>query len=175
MQPDGTLVCRYCGEYTAKTVKGRGIHEGQWCPMNAERHTPFRGLPLEERFWAKVRKTPDCWLWTGSTVGTWGYGQVSIGRRRIPVHRYAYELLVGPIPDGLVIDHLCRVPHCVNPAHLEPVTEQVNILRGTGITAVNATKTACIHGHLFTAENTYIWHGKRICRACVTERDRRSS
>src|SRR6266496_2265386 len=91
---------------------------------------------LVTRFWAKVDRSGGsraCWLWTGKT-GRDGYGRIGLGGRgalvRVRAHRFAYELLIGPIPDGLQIDHLCRVRHCVNPAHLEPVTQRENILRG---------------------------------------------
>jgi HNH endonuclease len=104
--------------------------------------------PPSERFWAKINKggpIPEhrsdlgpCWLWTAAT--NYGYGVFRIDRRSIYAHRYAYELLVGPIPDGLQLDHLCRVPPCVNPTHLEPVTHRENILRGT--TYINSLKAA---------------------------------
>lgn len=86
--------------------------------------------PLEERFWEKVEPTGFCWNWTASTRN--GYGQISVGGRKGRIagaHRVAYELLIGPIPDGLVIDHLCRNTLCVNPDHLEPVTVRENALR----------------------------------------------
>jgi hypothetical protein len=76
-------------------------------------------------FWERVEKTGGCWLWTGSRNGG-GYGNYG-GKG---AHRYAYELLKAPIPPGLVIDHLCRVRHCVNPDHMEPVTQSVNCRRG---------------------------------------------
>ena len=82
----------------------------------------------QQRFWAKVNKTPDCWLWTGGKHG-YGYGRFYLHGRYVRAHRYAYELLVGAIPSGLVIDHLCRVRVCVNPAHLQPVTHQINCQR----------------------------------------------
>ena len=82
----------------------------------------------QQRFWAKVNKTPDCWLWTGGKTGH-GYGVFSLHGRDVRAHRAAYEFLVGAIPSGLVIDHLCRVPACVNPEHLQPVTQQINCLR----------------------------------------------
>lgn len=89
-------------------------------------------------------------------------------------HRVAYELLIGPIAAGLELDHLCRTHACVNPAHLEPVTGQVNLLRGVGFPATNAAKTHCPQGHEYTAENTY-WSkkGQRGCRACTAEKQRR--
>ncbi len=84
----------------------------------------------EERFWAKVEPEPmtGCWLWTAN-AGRYGHGVFHDGRRSVKAYRWAYEHLVGPIPDGLTIDHLCRTPACVNPAHLEPVTMSENIRR----------------------------------------------
>ena len=91
---------------------------------------------VEERFWAKINKNAEggCWEWT-KALHSRGYGQMITGskttkRHNVYAHRFAYETLVGPIPDGLVLDHLCRNPKCVNPAHLEPVTRQENIRRG---------------------------------------------
>jgi hypothetical protein len=84
----------------------------------------------------------------------------------------AYELAIGPIPEGLTIDHLCRNRGCVNPAHLEAVTNRTNLLRGDGIAALNARKTHCKRGHEFTPENTYVWReGTRACRACHTAQE----
>lgn len=124
------------------------------------------------RFWAKVdRNGPGgCWLWTAATAV--GYGHFSWGphsaRKQVKAHRLAYELLVGPIPDGLTIDHLCRVTRCVNPAHLEPVTMRVNTLRGYGPSAINARRTRCIRGHRLSGDNLIIdWAGRRQCRTCL--------
>lgn len=111
----------------------------------------------------------DCWEWTGRKQ-TAGYGQTFVGGRGVVVHRLAYEHLVGPIPDGLVLDHLCRNRTCVNPAHLEPVSNKDNILRGVGPSAINARKTHCRRGHEFTPENTYRRPSapqKRHCRICI--------
>lgn len=120
-----------------------------------------------ERFWANVHKTNTCWLWTMRPAGE-GYGQIKLeSGRRQQAHRFAYELLVGPIPEGLQLDHLCRVRHCVNPAHLEPVTSRENVHRSPiAPAALNARKTHCPHGHEYTDDNTYFSGGKRICRAC---------
>lgn len=112
-----------------------------------------------------------CWRWTG-TVQNVGYGTMKIFGGYALAHRLAYELFVGPIPDGLVIDHLCRVRLCVNPAHLEPVTYQENILRGRGLAAQNAAKTHCPQGHSLSGDNVRICGGRRQCRACSVESQR---
>ena len=102
-----------------------------------------------------------------------GYGQFWDGTRLVRAHRFAYEQIVGPIPDGLQLDHLCRVRSCVNPAHLEPVTCQVNLLRGTGASARNAIKTHCPQGHAYGDFNTYIRpEGWRRCRECHRAEER---
>lgn len=115
-----------------------------------------------------------CWVWQGAP-GDRGYGYFwHEGKKRL-AHRFAYGLLVAPIPDGLVIDHLCRNTMCVNATggHLEPVTDRVNIERGTAPTARNMTATHCFMGHPFDEENTY-WYpnGERLCRECQRRRDR---
>lgn len=126
------------------------------------------------RFVAKVSMPDDpddCWLWTAHKVHD-GYGKFWLDGRHVLAHRVSYEWLVGPIPDGLQIDHLCRVRHCVNPAHLEPVTQRENLLRGETILAANAAKTHCPSGHAYDDENTCVSGGWRYCRACNRERMR---
>ena len=132
--------------------------------------------PIEERFWAKVDKQPDgCWLWQGAITDR-GYGcfRNREGKYR-GAHRFSYEEHVGPIPDGLVLDHLCRVRNCVNPDHLEPVTAKTNSQRGLG-GRNNAVKTHCPAGHPYTPENTYIAIPKktglplRRCKTCHNAR-----
>lgn len=121
---------------------------------------------VEQRFWSKVDKSDTCWHWATPQASN-GYGRFWVDGHLVLAHRFAYELLIGPIPDGLQIDHLCRVRHCVNPDHLEAVTQQVNILRGMGETARNAKKAHCPQGHPYDSENTYLSpQGKRNCRAC---------
>lgn len=118
-----------------------------------------------EDFWARVDRSGDCWLWTGALVK--GYGRTAWQGEQRPAHRLAYELAIGPIPDGLVVDHLCRVPACVNPSHLEPVTQRENTLRGETIPARNAAKTHCRWGHPLSGENLKMKAGKwRQCREC---------
>lgn len=124
--------------------------------------------PETDRFWTKVDKRPDgCWLWTAYRNPD-GYGRFRPYRQnQVMAHRFAYEQIVGPIPEGLTLDHLCRDRACVNPAHLEPVTAGENVMRGTAVGAVNAAKTHCYRGHAFTPENTRVDpHGWRVCRAC---------
>ena len=130
---------------------------------------------LYQRFWAKVNKTDTCWLWTASTRN--GYGQIGAGGRfgkNLSAHRVAYEMLVGPIPEGLQIDHLCRVTLCVNPKHLEPVTLQENVLRGENFIAKKARQTECLRGHPFSGANLYTDpKGKRKCKICHNESSKR--
>lgn len=116
----------------------------------------------------KVEKTPTCWLWTGALdQGFYGIHWVGAGVSR-RAHRLAYEWLVGPVPEGLTLDHLCRVRNCVNPAHLDPCTAGENAARSPLAPYwVKARATHCKNGHEFTTENTRLHHGRRACRACV--------
>lgn len=129
---------------------------------------------VAERFWAKFERMPGgCWRWTDDIKPS-GYGQMSVDGRLIYAHRLAYELLVGPIPEGLTIDHLCRVRACVNPSHLEPVTIGENVLRSDSFTAVNARKTHCLRGHAFDETNTVVTsQGYRDCLTCRVIRNER--
>jgi len=121
-----------------------------------------------ERFEAKHTTVNGCRLWTATIRN--GYGIFWNGKRLVQAHRWAYEHYIGPIPAGLQIDHLCRVRRCVNPKHLEAVTQRENILRGTGATAANARKTVCKRGHAFAPANTMLVNRKgkteRRCKEC---------
>lgn len=122
----------------------------------------------DEPFWRLLEiDSSGCWLWTGYRDEE-GYGHYGPGR----VHRIAWERSRGPIPAGLTIDHLCRVRHCANPDHLEPVTIAVNVSRGE-----RATRTSCRSGHPYSSENTYIgrrgrWSFRK-CRRCNAEAAKR--
>ncbi len=121
-----------------------------------------------KRFCPKVRVSPfGCWQWLAGQNGI-GYGTFRCGDKLKLAHRASYEHFVGPIPNGLEIDHLCRNRACVNPAHMEVVTHRENTLRGATVTAANARKTHCNRGHRFTEANTYKYGGRpgRYCRAC---------
>lgn len=111
-----------------------------------------------------------CWLWTGGCNGN-GYGFMYINRVGLRVHRLAYTMYKGPIPTGLVIDHLCRMPRCVNPAHLEVVTQRINTLRGIAPAAQQAKRIQCPQGHRYSPENTYVDPmNHRHCKTCGRRR-----
>ena len=119
-----------------------------------------------DRFWKKVERSGGCWNWLGYRDRD-GYGRVGINGKVLGAHRVAYELMIGPVPSGAELDHLCRNRHCVNPAHLEAVTHKENMLRGAGVGSENAAKDRCVKGHLFDEKNTYLRPiGGRNCRAC---------
>lgn len=132
----------------------------------------MKSRPFEERLWSRIDFDASCWVWTGTIKGT-GYGVIGRGPRGagcIRVHRAVWELLVGPIPDGLEIDHLCRNRVCCNPDHLEPVTRAVNNARGVVKDQRRRwvdSLTRCKRGHPFDVPNTRITKsGARACRAC---------
>lgn len=139
----------------------------------------WKGVTLADRFDAKYTPEPNtgCWLWFGALTEK-GYGILRLGTgRALAAHRLAWELANGPIPDGLVVDHTCRVRCCVNPAHLRAVTARVNALENSvGFAAVNANKTHCSNGHPF--DRTYVHRRKakgyrpamdRVCGRCLNE------
>lgn len=117
------------------------------------------------RFWSNVDRTGDCWLWLKAKDAN-GYGRVGWDGKVLLAHRVAYELVLGPIPDGLPLDHLCRVTNCINPGHLEPVPTRENTARGDHPSATALRENRCVNGHDYTPENTYKWRGRRQCRQC---------
>lgn len=135
-----------------------------------------RVTPVIDRVAARFGISEDgCWEWTGGT-NAGGYGVLNIAKRPRLVYRVLYELVVGPVPDALELDHLCRNRRCVNPDHLEPVTHRENVLRGDAPSARAHRENICKRGHEFTPDNTY-WFGPdkrhRQCQACNRLREAR--
>lgn len=138
--------------------------------LNSHARPPSR--PAADRFWEKVAITPGCWLWLGC-IGKDGYGLFGMGSGEtgIRAHRFAYETLIGPIPQDLHLDHVkargCTHRNCVNPDHLEPVTPRENAMRGDAPAVVLSRENRCKKGHPLTPENTKIGsNGRRTCRIC---------
>lgn len=131
-------------------------------------------MPLDAaaraRFESKVERTEGCWLWTANVQPN-GYGAFWLDGRNHGAHRIAWWIEHGEIPEGLVIDHLCRVRCCVRPSHLEPVVQQENVRRGLW----NREKIpACPAGHAYSEENTYVRkNGTFKCRACARDKARK--
>lgn len=185
-----------------KTAVARGWCSGHWHRWSKYGTpegdgSPLPGPPkdavsrfLEALDWADMwyhdgTVRTRCLVWVRST--TLGYGTFGVDGKLVRVHRWAYERWVGPIPSGLHLDHLCHnadptcvnlgddCPHraCVNPLHLEPVTNRENNSRGRSGSAINSRKTHCVHGHLFDEANTHIdKRGRRHCRMCSRLRRR---
>jgi hypothetical protein len=137
---------------------------------------------LQEKLWDRILPEPNsgCWLWDGGVSRT-GYGFVYLGGGRanyaqVSVHRLVYEQLVGPISEGLVIDHKCRTRRCCNPDHLEAVPQRVNVLRGDApvlAAARQLAKTHCPQGHPYAGANLGVRkNGDRYCLECARKRDR---
>lgn len=122
------------------------------------------------KFRTLINRTSSCWLWVGA-LDACGYGVF----RGFRAHRVSWVLANGrQIPPGLTLDHLCRVRACVNPAHLEPVTNRENVMRGESRAARRRRSTHCLHGHLFTPENTLVrYNDERRCRTCENLHHRR--
>lgn len=151
-----------------------------YCSLHLQRFRKYGSTDLpakpsvEQRFWAKVNKTPDCWLWTGSLSPTTGYGTWDLNGRKTSAHRCAYELAVGSIPPGLHLDHLCRNRPCVRPDHLEPVTPSENNAR-----IIYPPKNRCPQDHALEGHNLVIGKGSngratRVCRECKNAASRRT-
>ncbi len=132
---------------------------------------PKSKLSHEDRFFVSVDAHGCCWEWT-ATHDPYGYGKFCFDRRVVGAHRYAYELLVGPIPKGLQLDHLCRNRACVNPDHLEPVTAKENMHRSYAPAIRSHIENECRRGHAFSPENTRIHRGYRLCITCHNDRRR---
>lgn len=178
LRPYGSLpVMTECSvEECSKDKWARGWcqqHYNQW--KNHGDPTIFiygpRSTPIDERFWSRVDAEGDCWLWTGP-LNQDGYGRFWDGKRVRRTHKWAYEYLVGAVPLGFELDHLCRVTACVNPDHLEPVTHAENMRRG--IAGFRKDKQFCKRGHEFVPENIYTKsNGGRQCRECTLQSNAR--
>lgn len=135
--------------------------------------------PQECAFWRKVDCEGPllspylgrCWVWTGA-LNWGGYASTTFKGRQVKVHRLVYEMMRDPIPNGLHLDHLCRVRNCCNPAHLEPVTNAENARRGN-LNVWQKQKTHCINGHEFDVANTLHVGNKRRCKKCINARKKR--
>ena len=160
------IKCKCGKEFSNK--KSFSNHTRRCLGSVEKKYTSLTHPLTQKRFWKYVAKTSTCWVWTGS-IKKDGYGELSggMGRKMISPHRYSYELLIGNIPQGKQIDHLCRNRCCVNPKHLEVVSQKENILRGIVPTAINAKKKMCVNGHPFDSINTRITKsGNRLCVKC---------
>lgn len=136
---------------------------------------PKKRTPLADRFWPKVEKSEACWTWTGAKDPS-GYGRVNKGGnggRALLAHRVAYELVRGPIPDGLPLDHLCRNPSCVRPDHLEAVPMKVNSLRGNHPRYAVYKTNICLRGHDRSVVGVRVYpNGRRACKQCIRDSGR---
>jgi HNH endonuclease len=156
-----------CADGCPRTAFAKGL-----CGMHYDRQRRTGALDLaprtsfEDRLWQRVEKRPDgCWVWVAALNGS-GYGVVGRDSKVYRVHRIVYELLVRSIPDGLDLDHLCRNRACCNPAHLEPVTNRENWLRGQHPTAVTVRTDRCQRGHSMADAQTRP-NGSRYCKPCA--------
>lgn len=165
------------GERTCSVVGCDKPHDARgFCGqhyMTWRRHgdPTWRPPTVSQRFWSKVVESGDCWLWTGTGRR---YGHFKIGGRDWLAHRFSYEDMVGPIPDGLTIDHLCTNKKCVNPDHLDPVPQVVNAHRRDAQHGRGHATTHCPQGHPYDDTNTRHRNGRRHCRACARERAQRN-
>lgn len=164
------IICPACHQQFIQIWKNQVVCSTRCAAaMNAQRAVQRRRAWLSEC--ARTLGASACWIWPGATNGA-GYCQVMTGGVRIMAHRFAYEQLVGPIPLGKELDHLCRNRQCVNPAHLEVVTSRENALRSpTSPSAINARKTHCCRGHELNFQNTILeFRGGTVvgrhCRIC---------
>jgi len=163
-----------CGCGTPTRIAPQSHTEKGWVKGEPVRFATGHWARTKARETFESRYTVDdngCWVWHRATDIS-GYGVYWDGEKQRKAHRHSYTMSKGPIPEGLQLDHLCRVRACVNPDHLEPVTGRENTLRGDTLSALNAAKTHCKRGHAFDEANTYHYRGSRHCRTCRREQQR---
>lgn len=176
------LITGNVGHATSRRQRNHGLCEQQPCERPARTlgycHMHYRrmwrtgkasGLSQKDAFFGHItHETVDgCWIWDKPSHK--GYGQFS----GTTAHGWSFTYFMDDIPESIEIDHLCRVRACVNPWHMDPVPQKVNLLRGVGSPAMNARKTHCKRGHEFDVDNTYVNpKGQRTCRRCNRDRDR---
>lgn len=155
--------CRACAK--AFTVPNAREHTAIFCSRKCRATAEAR--PAQDRFFEKVDKTDTCWIWMAAK-DTNGYGRFGIkGSKTVLAHVFAYTFVVGPVPEGLELDHLCRNPSCVNPAHLEAVTHRENVMRGDV-----ASRETCRRGHQRTPDNVVKNGRYTTCLTCRREHQR---
>lgn len=162
--PSGLCMCG-CGSETtrAKETSRRNGHVAGAHVRYVRGHQRRKTVAPAKGY--RVDPVTGCWIWLLGRRK--GYGCTSRDGKTRPAHKVLYEAVKGPVPAGLVLDHLCRNRACVNPEHLEPVTNRENLLRGNGVAGTNSRKTHCPKGHPYSAENTRLYRGKRFCRICA--------
>lgn len=180
------MACVICGkELTKDQIRRRnsGRSKALYCSRDCYgisirgKTKTYKTTP-KERFMEKVNKVEGgCWEWIGAKMPA-GYGRFGYTENDVLnndyAHRISYSFFKGKLKEGLVIDHICRNKSCVNPDHLEQVTQKENLNRsGLVVSTIAGRKTHCKHGHPFDEENTYHWNGERRCRACGRMRKRR--
>ena len=132
-------------------------------------------MTLADRIESSIVRIPEsgCWLW-GKSLTELGYGRIAVNGKAMKAHRVSFQALIGEIPEGKELDHLCRVRSCVNPDHLEPVTHRENVLRGAA-PSYRKNRSHCPKGHELTEQNRYTapsLGNKYLCRACKNQRKR---
>ncbi len=170
----GYYLCKCdCGKI--KSIKAQSIREGvtKSCGHLHKEVLHSKAIPPEDRFWPKVNKTDNCWIWIAYKDKR-GYGRFSKRHGRVVLaHKFSYELIHGKVLEGLELDHKCRVRCCANPQHLEPVTHAENSRRGN-VGLIQALRTHCPKGHPYDEKNTHVRpkNGKRECLTCARDRER---